>query len=47
MSTLRTFNPQNPDSGTVNIEMDQGGNTLMTGIVTVRGATNFHINQWA
>lgn len=34
MSTLRTFNLQNPDSGTVNIEMDQGGNTLMTGIAT-------------
>ena len=41
MSTLRTFNLQNPDSGTVNIEMDQGGNTLMTGIATVRGAAHF------
>ena len=42
MSILRTHNLQNPDSSTINIVMDQGGNTNITGVTTV-GGSNFHV----
>ena len=35
MSILRTHNLQNPDSSSINIVMDQGGNTNITGVTTV------------
>ena len=42
MSILRTHNLQNPDSSSINIVMDQGGNTNITGVTTV-GGSNFHV----
>ena len=42
MSILRTHNLQNPDSSTINIVMDQGGNTNIAGVTTV-GGSNFHV----
>ena len=41
MSILRTHNLQNPDSSSINIVMDQGGNTNITGVTTV--GSNFHV----
>ena len=40
MSILRTHNLQNPDSSTINIVMDQGGNTNIAGITTVGSDLN-------
>ena len=34
MSKLRTYQLQNPDSATVNIELDQSGGTTVSGILT-------------
>jgi hypothetical protein len=42
MSILRTHNLQNPDSSSINIVMDQGGNTNITGVTTV--GSNFHVH---
>ena len=47
MSTLRTYNIQNPDSSSVNIELAQGGGAVVSGIVTaatvqVGSATTVH-----
>ena len=41
MSILRTHNLQNPDSSSINIVMDQGGNTNITGVTTV--GSNFYV----
>ena len=43
MSILRTHNLQNPDSPSINIVMDQGGNTNITGVTTV--GSNFHVTD--
>ena len=43
MSILRTHNLQNPDSSSINIVMDQGGNTNITGVTTV--GSNFHVTS--
>ena len=43
MSILRTHNLQNPDSSSINIVMDQGGNTNITGVTTV--GSNFHVTD--
>ena len=40
MSILRTHNLQNPDSSTINIVMDQDGNTNIAGITTVGSDLN-------
>ena len=41
MSILRTHNLQNPDSSSINIVMDQGGNTNIAGVTTV--GSNFYV----
>ena len=43
MSILRTHNLQNPDSSSINIVMDQGGNTNIAGVTTV--GSNFHVTS--
>ena len=34
MSTLRTYNLQNPDSSNVNIELTQGSGAVVAGVAT-------------
>lgn len=40
MSILRTYNLQNPDSATTNIELTANGGAVATGIVTATGGLN-------